>query len=164
MNMEEPLIQFDVGQLCLVIQGGCDRSTACKLVGITVEQLEVQMQRDAALRREVLTAEARPEVHHMTNILKASKDEKNWRSSIWWIERRDEQQECSADSPGWSTPAVVCAALERLAELIVAEIPDLDHRRAVLTRLLDVEAGSAIDATDSSSSDIAVIQPAEAAP
>ena len=33
-------------------------------------------------------AEARAELRHMANIHKASQDDKNWRTSVWWLEQR----------------------------------------------------------------------------
>src|SRR5687767_4056742 len=75
-------------KLMQVLQLGCPRSTAAKYVGLSGEQLEALLRADEQLTREVLRAEAEAEVRHMGNVHKASKDEKNWRTSVWWLEQR----------------------------------------------------------------------------
>jgi hypothetical protein len=138
--MDPPISQFKLGRLCQIIQIGCDRATACKDVGISLDELNALLERDPEVRREVLAAESNAEVQHMGAVLKASRDEKNWRSSVWWIERRDAQHETCADADQEVAPAVVTATIARLAELIVAEFRNLDHRRDILARLLQITA------------------------
>ncbi|HEX6961067.1 MAG TPA: hypothetical protein VF175_04320 [Lacipirellula sp.] len=132
------------------MQLGCPRSTAAKFIGLGEEQLEGLLTNDAQLRRDVLRAEAEAEVRHMGNVHNASKDEKNWRTSVWWLEQRGlrlpEAMESSEDFP-----EAVLAALEKFAELIVAEIPDVTRRQSLLTKLMhiafeSVEAPVVIDA------------------
>jgi hypothetical protein len=128
---------IDREKLLQIVRLGCPQVTAAKYVGLTGEQLENVLQGDDELSRDVLRAEAEAEVRHMGNVHKASHDEKNWRTSVWWLEHRGlgapEAVEASDEYP-----EAVLAALEKFAELIVAEIPDVMRRQSLLTKLLHI--------------------------
>jgi hypothetical protein len=133
-------------KLLQVVQLGCPRSTAAKFVGLTGEQLEGLLRQDEQLTREVLRAEAEAEVRHMGNVHKASSDEKNWRTSVWWLEHRGLGVVGARGTDEGFSEAVL-AALDRFAELIVAEIPDLMRRQLLLTKLLHIAVESVEPAT-----------------
>ena len=123
-----------------VVRLGCLPATAAKFVGRTPEQLEEELQRNEPLARELLQSEAEAVVRHMGNIHKAANDEKNWRTSVWWLEQHARAGAQPEDAV--SLPAAVFEALQQFAELIVVEIPDAARRQAVLMRLLNIAAES----------------------
>jgi hypothetical protein len=128
-------------KLLQVIKLGCPSATAGRYVGLTREQLEALLLRDEELMRDVLRAQAEAEVRHMGNVHKAANDEKNWRTSVWWLERHGMVvPELDPDQPGYSE--AVMFALEKFADLIVAEIPDVARRQSLMTALLHVAAES----------------------
>jgi hypothetical protein len=143
-SVEAPPRALDALQqakLLSALQLGCPRSTAAKVVGMNGEQLETLLAHDEALLQEARRAEAAAEVRHMANINKASSDEKNWRTSVWWLEQRGlESAEAGAEQVDF--PAALLSALELFAEVIVAEIPDVTRRQALLTKLLHISVES----------------------
>ena len=136
MTMDQPLSKSQKDKLCQIVAMGCDRDTACQYHGLSADQLHALMHDDEQFARELLRSEAQAEVLHMGNIKKASQDEKNWRSSVWWLERRDQDRD-HADEPENLTPEV-SAALERFVEIVVAEITDDDQRESLRQRLLQL--------------------------
>ena len=50
------------------------------------------MLRDADFAAEVRRAEAPVELSHMRNVQNAAQDGKNWRASVWWLERRSPER------------------------------------------------------------------------
>jgi hypothetical protein len=133
-------------KLLQVIKLGCPSATAGKFVGLTREQLDALVLRDEELMREVLRAEAEAEVRHMGNVHKAANDEKNWRTSVWWLERHGVVvPEIDPDQPGYNE--AVMLALEKFANLIVDEIPDVTRRQSLMNALLHVAAESTQEAT-----------------
>lgn len=118
---------------------GCPQTTAAKCVGRTVEALEAVLAVDDELQRAVLRAEAQAEVRHMSNVHKASESEKNWRSSVWWLEQRAGGGETGS---GATIPEAVLPALEAFAEAIIEEIPDVLRRQSLLTKLLHIAVDS----------------------
>ena len=121
-----------------VVRLGCLPATAAKFVGRTPEQLEEELQRNEPLARELLQSEAEAVVRHMGNVHKAASDEKNWRTSVWWLEQHARAGVRPEDAV--SLPQAVFEALQQFAELIVNEIPDAARRQAVLTQLLSIAA------------------------
>lgn len=77
----------------------------------------------------------------MVNIHKASSDEKNWRTSVWWWEQRGlGVPEGAAEEAHF--PEAVQAALDKFAAVIVAEIPDVMGRQALIQKLLHISRES----------------------
>ena len=124
-------------KLLQVVRLGCPRATAANYVGLTSEQFEQIVLGDEAFAREVLRAEAEAAVRHMVNVHKASKDEKNWRTSVWWLEQHGLTPP-AADESDANYPEAVMAALDKFAELIVSEIPDVLRRQSLLTKLMHI--------------------------
>jgi hypothetical protein len=133
--MDEPLTEFQKAQICTILLLGNVRATACKYLGISADRLEAEAARDAAFARDLLRAEAEAEMRHMANVHTAAKDEKNWRTSVWWLERNALDGD---DGRRRGLPAEVCATLAKFADIIVAEITDLDSRESLRRRLLQL--------------------------
>src|SRR5688500_7161977 len=109
----------DREKLLQVVRLGCPRTTAAKYIGLSGEQFDELLLADEELARDLLRAEADAEVRHMGNVHKASTDEKNWRTSVWWLEQHGVNTPEAAGRPEY--PEAVALALEKFAELIVTE-------------------------------------------
>lgn len=70
-----------------VLSIGGDRTMAAGYAGVTVHELRCAMRRDARLAIDIRGAEAAAEIGHMRRLEEASRNEKNWRISMWWLER-----------------------------------------------------------------------------
>jgi hypothetical protein len=128
---------LDRTKLCELVKVGCERETAAKCLGLTLEQLEAEIARDETLAKDLLRAEGAAVLAHMGNVRKAASDEKNWRTSVWWLE----QYARHGQVPGSSTAefqAAVVAALDRFAALIVDEIVDVERRQRLMTQLVNI--------------------------
>jgi hypothetical protein len=141
--MLEPMEQ---ATLCNLVRMGCSREAGAKYVGLTLEQLEAEIARDEALAKELLRAEGAAVLMHMGNVRKAANDEKNWRTSVWWLEQQARLGK-SAGTTGPDLHEAVREALERFAALIVEEITDVERRERVLTQLINItlECAGTID-------------------
>lgn len=73
-------------EVCSYIQLGCCTETAAASVGLTLAQLEEELQQDVEFSQKVLRCAAMVEAQHMKNVRQAAGDEKNWRASVWWLE------------------------------------------------------------------------------
>ncbi len=133
--MSRPRItDFQKQKLLGILPLGCDRPTACKHIGVTPAQLAAELKRDPDFAKSVAHAESEIDLRHLGNLLKASLDEKNWRTSAWWLDRRARQQ--SADDRAF-TPTLVAELLDELSIAITTEIDDPALQRRVIERLLD---------------------------
>jgi hypothetical protein len=94
-----------------------------------------------------MRSEAAAEIHHMNTIHQAAKDEKNWRTAAWWIDRRDRQRSADAKWALSDVTAAIGAAIRRLLEIILAEVPDPRRRHSIVAKLLDVSGNGAEDPT-----------------
>jgi hypothetical protein len=143
MPTDEPLTPWQKAKICSIVLLGCDRSTACRYVGARPAQLQEELARDAAFESELLRAEAEAELRHMANVHKASLDEKNWRTSVWWLEQRAQARSAAAAGEG---DAHVAQLIDDLAQAIVAEVRDVSVQRRLIERLWKILDG-ADDAT-----------------
>jgi hypothetical protein len=147
MSDEQALTDWQKAKLLGVMRLGADRATACHYVGIGEGQLQAALAASEEFARDVLQAEAQPEVTHLGNIHRASQEEKNWRTSAWWLERR---------GPGRVGAAIAAQALARLSELvdilagiIAEEITEEAQQRRLIERLL-----AAVHGIDESEPDV----------
>ena len=74
-------------QICGVLSVGCDWHTAANFVGCSLADIRRSMRNDSRFAARVRRSEAGVELSHMRNIQEAAKDPKNWRTSVWWLER-----------------------------------------------------------------------------
>ncbi len=129
-----PLSDEQKQQFCSMLLVGCDRETASKYLGCTPTQLRDELKRNPEFSRQVLRAEGSAEFHQICNLHEATKDSKQWRASVWWLERK---------APGRYARRVANAIteaewqqfLESLADAIVTEITNEADRRRLLAYL-----------------------------
>jgi len=124
------------GQICGILSVGCDRQTAADFVGCSIIDFTRAMQHNAAFSDSVRRAEAGAELHYMRNIQQAAKDEKNWRASVWWLERRSPER--FARRPGSITDRQLSAFTATLVEIVIEEIHEPQDRERLTVRLTHV--------------------------
>lgn len=131
------LDSFERSRIVELLRMGCPRAAGVKYLGLTPEELEAEVARDETLAKELLRAEGTAVLLHMGNVRKAANDEKNWRTSVWWLEQQARLDKASGPS-GTTLQEAVREALERFAELIVNEITDIERRQRLLTQLINI--------------------------
>jgi hypothetical protein len=136
--MDARLKGKDKDKLTAALQLGNTRETAAHAVRLTNEELLAEIERDPQLERDLRQAEAAAEVQHMRTVHKAAQDEKNWRSSVWWLERRDRQRSAAAKWGLSDVTMAIQATVTRLLEVILNEVPDLRRRHIILAEILNV--------------------------
>lgn len=144
-------------QVCAILQRGSDRQTAANLLGLSLADLRQQLRADPTFRRQVRQAEAACEFRHMEHLQKAAGDEKNWRVSVWWLERRAPERFARRD-PGVVTARQLEAFVDVLATAIAEDVHDRGDRRRLL-RTMKRMAASFAGIVDGPTRDIAPIEP-----
>ncbi|MCG8451383.1 MAG: hypothetical protein MI725_17595, partial [Pirellulales bacterium] len=120
-------------EFCLMISIGCDRETACKYLSWRPDQLRRALEQDPEFAKQLLKAEATPEFSHMRNLHNAAKDEKNWRVSVWWLERNAPER-YARRAPDALSATQLQQVIEELAEAIVSEVASECDRERLLAR------------------------------
>ena len=139
MNDEEQLTEFQKGQFCSAIALGSDRSTACAFAGVAAAQLRSTLRQQPDFEQQVLRVEAQAEVRHLGNIHKAAADEKNWRTSVWWLERHSPER-FGPRAPLVLTADQIAALVEHFVETLAVEVVDDALRERLFELLVGVAA------------------------
>lgn len=139
MNHEMRLTDWQKSKFCSIVLLGCERSTACDYVGAVAAQFQAELELDPAFARAVARAEAEAELRHMGNVHRAAQDEKNWRTSVWWLEQR--YQERAGATSSLTTDAHLAELVDDVAMAIVEEVPDVNVQRRLIERLRRILAG-----------------------
>jgi hypothetical protein len=121
-----------------VLTVGCDRETAAAYIGRSPDDITRAMRNDPSFAKEVRRTEASVEVSHMRNLRDAAKDPKNWRISVWWLERRCPER-YGARTPGTVTTKQLRAFIQIVGENLNTDIRDPIDRERVAGRLRQVE-------------------------
>jgi hypothetical protein len=122
------------GQVIGILSVGCDRQTAANFVGCSLADLRRAMSQDPAFGAGICRAEAGAELNHMRNLQQASKDEKHWRASVWWLERRSPER-FGPRGPGVVTARQLKAFLEILATALRQGVRSAEDRQQIIARL-----------------------------
>jgi hypothetical protein len=120
--------------VCAVLTLGCDRETAANYVNCSLADIRRQMATDTAFAADVRRAEAASEMTHMRNVQGASREVKNWRASVWWLERRapDRFGRRTADA---ISPKRLQEFLEVLSSMVIDEVHAADDVERLLVRI-----------------------------
>jgi hypothetical protein len=127
-----------IGQIYGILSVGCDRQTAASFVGCTLADIRRAMQNDATFAAGVCRAEAGVELNHMRNIQQAARDEKHWRASIWWLERRLPER-FGPRGPNVLTSRQVKAFAETLVDALDGIVHNDDDRKRFTEWLKSLE-------------------------
>lgn len=121
-------------EVCLILSVGCGRDTAARYVGCTPLALAETVLADAAFARDVARAEAGIELAHMRSIQQAARDERHWRASMWWLERRAPDQYARRGA-NVVTAAELRGLVQKLGAAIAEEVTGQQDRHRLLQRL-----------------------------
>jgi hypothetical protein len=122
------------GRICGVLAVGCDRITAANYVGCAVADIGHTMEHDPSFAANLLRTEAATEVAHMRNIQKMAEDPKNWRASVWWLERRAPER-YGPRGAGELTLRQIGEFLDVVAQILCEEVFDEEIRQKIMGRL-----------------------------
>jgi hypothetical protein len=120
-------------QVCGILSVGCDRQTASDFLGCSLGDLRRAMRQNSTFAAQVRRAEARAELSHMQIVHESSSEKKNWRASIWWLERRSPER--FARRAGAVTSRQLKAFVAILVDIFGDEIRDVEDRQRVGARL-----------------------------
>ena len=121
------------GQVYGILSVGCDRETAANYIGCSLADIVRAMRQDAEFGASVRRTEAAAELSHMRTVQNAAKDEKNWRASVWWLERRSPER-FGSRSAGAVTTRHLKAFLTIIGESLHNEIHNAEDRERVMAR------------------------------
>lgn len=121
------------GRIYGILSVGCDRQTAADYMGCSLTELRSVMQHDSTFAKEVRRSEAQVEFNHMQNVHAIARDKKDWRASVWWLERRSPER--FARRAGAVTARQLKAYIAVLSELLHEVVPDFKERQTVIDRL-----------------------------
>jgi hypothetical protein len=120
--------------ICSVLSLGCDRETAANWVACSLADIRRAMRADAAFAANLRHAEAGAEMKHMRVIYNASEDVKNWRASVWWLERHSPER-FGPRVAGQITRRQLKAFIELMSEIVLSSTSGSESRQLVLGRL-----------------------------
>jgi hypothetical protein len=131
-----PLTDEQKAAIFGILSVGCDRQTAADYIGCSLSELGQAMRRDKAFAKAVRRHEATVELNHMHNVneLATKQDKKEWRASVWWLERRSPER-FAARSAGTVTARQLIRFTSMLAGILADEIRDEADRTRVLLRI-----------------------------
>jgi hypothetical protein len=122
------------GQVCGILSVGCDRETAANFVGCRPAEISHAMIHDRAFAAHVRRTEAGCELGHMRTVQEATKEPKNWRASVWWMERRAPDR-FGPRGAGQITVRQLDEFLNVVADIVCDEIDCRDDQQRVLVRM-----------------------------
>jgi hypothetical protein len=126
------------GQICGILSVGCDRETAAAFIGCSPADIARAMRHDDPFANDVRRTEASAELSHMRNVQQAAKDVKNWRASVWWLERRSPER-FGARSPGTITSRHLKTFIQMLADNVNEDVQDIEDRQRILERFEQIQ-------------------------
>jgi hypothetical protein len=129
-----PLTDAQKRHICGILSVGCDRQTAADCVGSSLASIRREMERDATFLAGVLRAEAGVELRHMQNVHDTAKEKKEWRASVWWLERRSPERFARRD-PGAITSRQLKTFVTLLVDVLTDAVTCEADRDRVLTHL-----------------------------
>jgi hypothetical protein len=132
-----PLTEDQKREAVAIVALGCDRETAAKYVNQPPQALEDESRRDPGFAAELRRAEAKCELGHMRVVQQAANEGRQWRASLWWLERRAPERYARRDA-GSVTRRELARFLNAVAGGIAAEVRDANDRQRVLDRLADL--------------------------
>jgi hypothetical protein len=132
-----PLSDEQKAQVCGILSVGCDRQTAADFIGCRLSDIRMAMQNDLPFLGSARRSEARAELNHMRNVQHAAVEKKDWRASVWWLERRSPER-FGRRSPDAVTARQLKAFVAILIDTLSDEITNPDDRQRVMNRMRDI--------------------------
>ena len=122
------------GRIYGILSVGCDRQTAADYIGCSLTDIRSVMQHDSAFAKEVRRCEAEVEFNHMRNVQAIARDKKEWRASVWWLERRSPER-FGRRTAGAVTARQLKTYIAVLSNLLHDVVPDFKERQAAIDQL-----------------------------
>jgi hypothetical protein len=121
-------------QVIGILSVGCDRQTAADYIGCSLTKMRAALSQDPSFAVRVHRAEAGVELLHMRNVQELSKDKKDWRASVWWLERRSPER-YGRRSAGVVTTRQLKAFIAMLVEALHENVHNAEDRERFAARL-----------------------------
>lgn len=114
---------------------GCDLRMAAWVVGRAPAEVKAFIEEDKTFLRDVQKGNALFDYKHLKHLDEAAKDKKNWRVSMWLLERlRPEKYE--KQRPRTIKESQLMPLLKSLAEALVEGVADEAAREALFDRVM----------------------------
>jgi len=127
-------------QILGILAVGCDRQTAADYTGCLLADLRNHLQSDRQFLSDVCHAEAGVEVNHMRNVhAMAMGDKKDWRASVWWLERRSPER-YGRRTAGDVTSRQLKAFIAILVDALETDVHNAEDRDRIIARLQSLSA------------------------
>lgn len=126
-------------QLVGTLQLGCPMETATEFAGVEQQDVHAEMLSNPTFTKEVLQSQATPEIVHMRGVREAAKDVKNWRASVWWLERCLPQK-YGRRQPGTVTEDEFEKFIAELVELVDSEVRDRHDQQRLIEKINGMQA------------------------
>ena len=124
--------------ICLLLSSGCDREAAAHFARCSKVDLQSEILSSPAFAADVRHAEAMSELAHIRNVQNATQDVKNWRASVWWLERRSPERFARREV-GTITVQQLQDFIAQLASSVFDAIQNPDDRERLMERLDQLE-------------------------
>ena len=124
--------------ICLLLSSGCDRQAAVNFARCSKIDLQRELLCDPAFAADVRHAEAMSELAHIRNVQNAADDVKNWRASVWWLERRSPERFARRDA-GTITSQQLQVFIAQLAATLFDAVQNPHDRERLIERLHQLE-------------------------
>jgi hypothetical protein len=120
---------------------GSSREVAAHSVGWSETKLRHELENDREFALDLARHEGGAELHHMNLVHKVTKDEKNWRASTWWLDRRARDRRDRASNRVITTDEIAefIEGLARTIHAIVTVEADRDHLVTTLLSTVNEE-------------------------
>lgn len=132
--LQPQLTDEQKANICGILSVGCDRETAANYVGCRSSDISRAMLRDHAFAAQLRRTEAGCELGHMRTVQEATKEAKNWRASVWWMERRAPDR-FGLRGAGHVTLRQLDEFLNVVADIVCDEVECRDGQQRVLGRM-----------------------------
>jgi hypothetical protein len=122
------------GHIYGILTVGCDRQTAADFIGCSLMDFRNLMQHDAAFAKDVRRSEAEAELKNMRNVQDTAREKKEWRASVWWLERRSPER-FGRRTAGSVTARQLRGYFTLLSQMLNERLPDEKDRQPFLDQL-----------------------------
>jgi hypothetical protein len=120
-------------EICGILSIGCDREAAADYIGCSLADVQKAMRNDPAFLTKVRRVEANAEVTHMRAIVEFAREKKDWKASVWWLERRSPER-YGRRSAGAITERQLKEFIAIVAD-IMRDVRGTDDRQRVIGKL-----------------------------
>ncbi|MCO6045753.1 hypothetical protein NG895_17790 [Aeoliella sp. ICT_H6.2] len=150
-----PITEQQVHDLVGVLAAGCPVETALEATGVSPAEFELAMHGEPQFPYRAHRAGALTEVRQLQNVRLAGNEPKNWRASVWWLERCRGHRYL-AKAPRTITEEQFAAFRSDIARLVDREVRHADDHDRLIAGLgeLSIPSFAAERFADSTSTTI----------